>query len=443
MAAALPARAQRPPVPEAEPPPSASPEVSARAEAATADDVRARLARLESELAELRARPASTAPEAPLLQPTLLGELDYRVYPSAIEGNTGFALGRLRPGLVLAPARWLRAVAAFEFAGESPIVLDAYARLRAADWVEFTAGYSKPPLFASFIYEPVHAMPFPDRAPVLTAFRVRRDLGVDVHLSPRTLPLECWLRVGNGTGSALGNDNALPAGYGAVDLVLGRAWAGAPAERRRFGLRLGGAALVESPRDRDGINGKTPFGFVYFRPKVVSGLRVVGQGHVIGYAGPVRLTVEGAVAREERSRDDDGNPSTPRVRLPTVRSYGVTAEVAWAVLGQAREVGRAPGGELGPWRGGALELAARYDGMWLGRGAGDVQPGGSQGGALAIKWWPTGFLAASVAGYLTRYDTPPIEAPNDRWSWGAMARLSFFWGLPGRPQRAQTPATAR
>lgn len=384
------------------------------------------------------AQPPAATPATPFpLQPAVLGELDYRVYPSDDEGNTGFALARLRPGLVLRPVPWFMAAATLEFAGEHAIVLDAFMRLRAADWAEFTIGYSKPPLFASFIYEPVHTMPFPDRSPVVSGFRVRRDLGVDVHLSPRTVPIEAWLRIGNGTGSALGNDNALPAGYASLDLVLGRAWAGAAEDERTYGLRVGASALVENSRDRNGISGQTPLGFIYFRPNVVSGLRVVGEGHVVAYAGPLRLTVEGALAREGRSRDDDGNPSTPRLQLPDVHSYGLTAELAWVILGRAREVGRAPGGrhgDEGAWHGGALELAVRYDGLWLGEGASDVESGGSQGAALALKWWPMDFLAATAAGYVTRYATAPIEDPNELLSWGVIVRASFFWGLAGLPR---------
>lgn len=429
--------------PKPEEPAPANPALSSaaapRASAPANAELLARVERLERLEAERKLQPVSPAQpvsKAPMLQPSLLGELDYRVFPSELEGNTGFALARLRPGLALTPASWVRAVTSFEFAGESPIILDAFAKLRAAEWVEFTAGYSKPPLFASFVYEPVHTTPFPDRAPVVSAFRVRRDLGADVHFTPRSVPLEGWVRVGNGTGSALGNDNALPAGYAALDLVLGRAWAGSASENRTYGLRVGVAALVESPRDRGGISGQTPLGFVYYRPLVVSGLRVVGEAHVVGYAGPLRLTVEGAMAHEQRSRDDDGNPSTPRVDLPAVRSYGVTAEVAYVVLGRARQVGHAPssrGGQGGRWDGGALEVAARFDELWLGEGAADVRSGGSTGGALALKWWPTDFLAASLAGYTLHYDTPPLEDPSEFRSWGALARLSFFWGLPGQP----------
>lgn len=375
-----------------------------------------------------------------VLRPTVLGEFDYRVYPAELEGNTGFALARLRPGLVFTPAPWLHAAVSVEFAGENPLILDAYARARPTEWMEVTAGYSKPPLFASFVNEPVHAMPFPDRAPVVTAFRVRRDLGVDLRLAPRRVPIEARFRVGNGTGSPLGNDNALPAGYASVDLVLGRAGSGASRTQRTLGLRLGTAALVESPRDRNGITGQTPLGFVYFRPIVVSGLRVVGEGHLIAYIGPLRVTVEGALAREERSRDDDGNPSTPRVRLPVVYSYGITAELAWVIVGSGRRIGRSPGLQNSPdgsWAGGALEVAVRYDGLWLGEGASDLRSGGSQGGAFAMKWWPTEYLAATLAGYLTRYDNPPIEEPDVHFSWGALARVSFFWGLPGQPSVTQ------
>ncbi len=424
-------------------------------------ELRARLDRLEAAQApaarapEERPRPdslheaGSAAPQLPLelpgsgnarslLRPTVLVETAYRVYPSEAEGNTGFAIERFRPGLVLAPTSWFRGVATTEFAGEHASILDAFLRVRATDWAEFTFGYSKPPMFASFTYEPVHTLPFPDQAPVVTSFRVDRDLGADVHFTPHDLPLEGWLRVGNGTGSPLGNDNALPAGYGALDLVLGRAWVGAPADRRVYGLRLGGSTLVESTRDRDGIAGRTSLGFVYFRPVVVSGLRVVAEGHAVAYAGPVRLTVEGAVARESRSKDADGNPATPRVDLDAISSYGLTTEVAWVLLGSPREVGRAPrarGSADGGWSGGAVELAARYDGMWLARRARDVRVGGSQGGALALKWWPVDFMAATLAGDVTHYEAAPLEEPDRRVSWGFQARASFFWGAPSEPQR--------
>lgn len=457
------ASAPVPDAPDVRVPPGPSPGSSeARLEAAQKGlasenaELRARLDRLEAEAQTARAprekplydsfhEASSAAPKLPgsgndrsFLRPTVLVEAGYRVYPSEAEGNTGFAVARFRPGLVLAPTSWFRGVATTEFAGEYATILDAFLRLRANDWAEFTFGYSKPPMFASFTYEPVHTLPFPDQAPVVTSFRVDRDLGADVHFTPHEVPLEGWLRVGNGTGSPLGNDNALPAGYGALDLVLGRAWVGAPANQRALGIRLGGSTLVESTRDRDGIAGRTSLGFVYFRPTVVSGLRVVAEGHAVAYAGPVRLTIEGAVARESRSKDSDGNPATPRVDLDAISSYGLTTEVAWVLLGLPREVGKAPRARSsadGAWSGGAVELAARYDGMWLARRARDVRVGGSQGGALALKWWPMDFMAATLAGDVTRYETAPLEEPDTRVSWGLQARASFFWGAPSEPQR--------
>lgn len=396
-----------------------TPPSSPRVTLPTDVDELSRIEKLEAEIATLHSR--SMPANASLLRPTLLSEFDYRMYASEVEGNTGFAISRLRPGLVFTPTPWLRAVTAFEFAGETPSILDAFAKIRPAKWAEISAGYAKPPMFASFTYESVQAMPFPDRAPVVTAFRVRRDLGVDLHLKPRSVPLEGWIRISNGTGSALGNDNALPAGYGALDLVLGRAWIGSTSFHRTYGLRLGGSTLIESPRDRNGITGQTPFGFVYFRPIVVSGLRIISEGHLVGYAGPLRLTIEGAVAREERSRDDDGNPSTPRLKLPTMRSYGITTEVTWVLLGDTSKA-------TAQQDHGIFEVAARYDGMWLGENASDVNSGGSQGGALAVKWWPTHFLAVSIAGYLMHFDRPPLEEPKEFWSWNALSRFSFFWG---------------
>lgn len=365
-----------------------------------------------------------------LIRPSLLAELDYRVHAREVEGVDGFGLARLRTGLVFTPVEWLSAVATIEWAGEYPVVLDAFATLRPADWIDVGVGYAKPPLFASFLYEPVAAMPLPGRAAVVDAFRVRRDVGVGAHLAPREAPVEAAVRIGNGSGSVLGNDTSAPAGYALVDLVLGRAWRGAAEGERELGLRLGASALVESVRDRDGVVGTTPLGFVYRRPIVVSGLRTVAEAHLIGYAGPLRLTVEGALAEEGRSRDDDGNPSTPRQVLPSLRSSGLGAELAWVILGAPREVGRAPAIAPGEWSGGALEVAARFDALWLGWGADDVAPGGSVGGTLALKWWPVDFLAATLDAYVMRYDVPPIELPGEHWSYGGRVRLSVFTTSP-------------
>ncbi|MEZ4432066.1 MAG: hypothetical protein R3F65_06595 [bacterium] len=372
------------------------------------------------------ALPASRAeavvPTPPLaaLRPTLLAEIDHRTYGDTVEGNSGFAIARLRPGLALTPAPGVRAAAVVEFASERPAILDTWLALRAADWAEVTIGYSKPPLFASFA-EPVHTTPVPDRAPVVTAFRVRRDVGIDLRLTPRDLPVEARLRIGNGTGSALGNDNALPAGYAAVDLVLGRARRGSDAAN---GLRLGVAGFAEDARDRDGIVGQTPLGFVYARPVVVSGRRLVGEAHAIGWLGPLRLTIEGAASHEARTGDDGGDPATARVALDPIHGFGATAELVYLLVGDPRRPGQAPGP-------GAFEAALRYDGLWLARGADDVRPTGGQGGAAGLKWWAAEYLAASLTGYLTRYDEPPIEAPDRRWSWGLVARASLFWGLGG------------
>jgi phosphate-selective porin OprO/OprP len=369
-----------------------------------------------------------------VLRPTVLAEVDGRAYPALEEGRSGFALGRLRGGLILEPASaaWFRGVSTIEFAGETPVLLDAYAQLRATPWIRFDVGLWKGPLFTSFLHEPVHLMPFPDRAPVQVAFRVRRDLGATIDLTPKRAPIEIVGRISNGSGgSALANDNALPAGTLIVDLVFGRARRATATGDETWGLRLGGGAMVEDVEDRDGSAGRTPMGFVYARPIVVSGLRVVAEGHIVAYVRKLRFTFEGAMAREGRRFDGDGNPATPRQTLPMATSWGATTELAWVVLGGARSIGKAPSprrGHEGRWGGGALEFAARWDGLWFNEGLQDVVAGGSQGGALAIKWFPVELLTVSLTGYGTVYDTPAPERPMTRVSWGVLGRLGFFWG---------------
>jgi len=344
------------------------------------------------------------------LQPVLLTEFDHRSYPSELEGFSGFALGRFRPGLTLTPVMypWLRAAANIEFTGNHPPnIIDAFVRMKAASWAEFTVGYSPLPLFPSVLYEPVMRMPFPDVSPVVAAFRIERDAGVDIHILPESLPIAAWLRVSNSTIAPLANENSSLAYSGALNLVLGRARLGRTADTDFWGLRLGGAMLYKNSADRDGIYGQTAMGFVYSKPVTVDGKRLVAESHAIVYAGPLRFTVEGAFANESRSFDDDGNPLTPRKPLAAMQSYGLAAEIAWVIFGKPRGVGVQPQasnrGDGTIFDGHALELAARYDRLWLGRGAIDVRGSGGD-------------------------------------EWGVRVRMTLFWGCPVRPLATTTCA---
>ena len=234
------------------------------------------------------------------------------------------------------------------------------------------------------------------------------------------------MRLGNGTGSALGNDNTTPAGFASLDIVLGRARGRDPATPDAAGLRLGAAAAFETPRDRAGVAGVTPWGFVFARPVVVSGRRLVGEAHAIAFLGPARLTVEGALARESRSQDDDGNTQTPRVARPTVEGYGLTAELAWMLLGPSRAPHVLPAA-------GSLESTLRYDGLWLDRSASDVAETGAHGGSVGLKFWATEFLSTALAFDYTDFDVPPVEAPDRHRAWAITARGSFLWGLDAGP----------
>jgi phosphate-selective porin OprO/OprP len=374
-----------------------------------------------------------------ILRPTMLGEVDVRGVSDEVEGNTGFAIGRFRMGLRFEPRAWVTAVGTAEWVGDLPYLLDGYAVLRPARWIEIGVGYAKPPLFPSFRHEPVVTLPTPDRSPVVTGFRVRRDVGAELRLVPRRAPIEAIVRLGNGQ-TGLANDNATPAGYGALDLVLGRAWTSG--RNRRLGLRLGAAGMIDDAAPRTGIGGQNAVGYAFFPGPPIRGLRVVGEAHAIAYAGPVRTTVEAAIARETVAVDDDGDPETPTSEGDFMDSYGITGELAWVVLGRPREVGQAPAprGE-GRWSGGALELAGRVDRVALGRNTPFVDPNGATGGALSIKWFATDFLATTLAGFVMRYDAAPTDSPNRTLSWSIFLRLSVWWSgrklrkTPQRPRR--------
>lgn len=365
-------------------------------------------------------------------RPTLLAEADARTFRAPVEGRTGFALARFRPGLTVEPLPWLRAVGNVEFV-PTPLILDAYANIRVARWLDLEIGQSKPPLLASFKYEPVYAMPFPDRSPLVLAMRVRRDVGVSAHVASDRLPFESWVRLGSGSPSNVTRSVEHPAMYGLFDFVLGRAHTARAKGDEFLGLRAGVSGMSEVVDERDGVTGFSPTDFVYYRPAVISGTRVIGTTHVMGYVGPVRATFEAAMGREARSTDTDGDPSTPRSPRPSITSSGISAEVAWTVRGRPRAVGQTPTSEDDS-RLGAIEVAARYDSLALGRGANDVVAGGYRGGALSIKWYPLPFAALAAAGYIGEYDVGPLEDPNRTDTYTLLLRASFYWAqVPARP----------
>lgn len=378
------------------------------------------------------ASPAAAAGPPPPLAPTLLAEADARAHRSPVEGRTGFALARLRPGLRVEPSSWFRVLGTVELV-PSLTILDAFASVRVTPWLDVEVGQSRPPLFASFRYEPVHTLAFPDRAPVVDGFRVRRDVGASVHLAPRTLPIEAWTRVGSGTGSTVSRTLDRPALYTSFDLVFGRAHVAAGDLDAPFGLRAGVAGMSEYLDEREGAFGVTPTGFVFHRPVVVSGPRTIGEAHAVAYAGPVRLLFEAAVGREARSRAVSGDPNAPRQPLAPVTSSGVTAEIAWTVRGRPRRVGGAPAGEDDY---GAVEIAARYDALALGRGAADVVGGGYRGGALSVKWYALPYAALTATGYAGSYDVGPIEEPGRTDTFTAILRASFYWNIANPTMRA-------
>jgi phosphate-selective porin OprO and OprP len=364
-----------------------------------------------------------------VVKPTALLEADYRQHADPVEGNSGFALARARLGLQLKPTDWMTATATIELAPQrDPLVLDGNVRFDATPWLEITVGYSKPPLFASFRHEPVMHLSMPMRSVVVTQMFVRRDVGVEARFVPRRAPIEAIVRLGNGSRRLL-NDTPTPSGYGALDLVLGRAWESG--RTQTYGLRLGAAALIGDTPEHESIAGATPLGYVYTQPVTAVGLRTIATAHAVVYAGPVQLVVESGFVQEARADDHDSDPSTPALTLDPVRNYGLTTELTWTIRGGWRAVGKQPKVASlrdKPWDGGAVELVTRADRFWLGYGAAELFRTGGTTVALASKWWPTQFLSLALYGDATIYDAPPADGPDRRWGWTALLRASFFWG---------------
>ncbi len=361
------------------------------------------------------------------LDPIVMSEIDLRVHSQRnFEANDGFDVARLRLGARLGFTRWFRAAAQVEVVGDSPRILDAWvAVIPSPEW-EIGFGAAATPLFSSARDEPLWALPLPELSMVTRAFWPAYDAGIEVHRLPTPrLPLEGWLRVGNGSGSALGNDNSDYAVDARLDAAFGRAVTGAP--RSLFGgLRLGAGLHAESALSRLGVSGTTADGFLFFRPTTVNGPRYVTEGHLVGYAGPVKLTVEAALAKESRSQNLSGNPDAPSVPQDPVISRGGFVEAAWMILGPRRRHGAWPvDSPVGTWDWGALELGARAERLALETGARDVKSGGATSGSAALRWWVTSFVAVSAAVYYTSYDQAPVEEPAVTRSWLGIFRATM------------------
>lgn len=338
----------------------------------------------------------ASAAEPIALQPVLMTELDATAYADPSEGQTGLRVARLQLGAVARITPWLEGFGVAELAlREVSPILDAGVRLFPAVWLELTIGYDKTPLFATAHDLPVETTALPDFPLATRALWRGRDLGIEAHLRDRGWPGELYVRVGNGSGTPYGNDDARPSFEARMDLTAGRGRFGAEGDEVR-GMRAGGGVHFENAEDRPAIAGETPTGFLFWRPPTVSGPMQLVAVRALGWIGPVSIAAEGGWAHEGRARDDDGNPDTPRIVLDPVSSLGGVGEVAVAVLG--------------PWR---------TPGAWPSTGT--TLPTVEGGGRL---WSPRG-LALGLFGYRAAYDGPPLETPGRSSTLGARARLTY------------------
>jgi phosphate-selective porin OprO/OprP len=376
---------------------------------------------------------ASADDERPLVIPTALLQLDGQAHPQDEEGQTGFSIARMRAGVWSHPNDVILGLVQAEFADpEHPTILDGYVRLGPWQGLRVTAGYSRSPLFVSARTELEGMGPMPELSMPVRALWPGRDVGVELHYTPAALPMEMWLRVGNGSSSPFENDDNSFAFTGRVDVTSGRGrWNATGLEST--GLRIGIGALTDDTYDRAGAAGDIATGFTFYRPPTVSGPRRVVEGHALAYVGPVRALVEVGGAVEGRAADTDGNPATPRVNLDPSLTRGGAVELAWMITGEKRVSGVWPVGDRAnklSFDDPAIEVAARAERTDLGRGMRDVPAGGATGGTVAANVWLNELLAVSAAGYLYHYDRAPIEETQRLDSWLFLARVTLFLNPP-------------
>jgi phosphate-selective porin len=132
--------------------------------------------------------------------------------------------------------------------------------------------------------------------------------------------------------------------------------------------------------------------------------------------GPVSLWGEFLESREERK----GQGPTLE-DLPPVYGRGYSVTATWLVTGERKSRTIRPGRSLfsGP---GAIELSARYEGLWFddasnegfesaGSRAANIRPAGISTLTGGLSWWPTRMLRLSGNVLFERYDDA-LRAPE-------------------------------
>ncbi|CAN5397342.1 hypothetical protein BH09MYX1_BH09MYX1_66780 [soil metagenome] len=367
----------------------------------------------------------------PIVAPTALLQVDARVHPAGgDEGETGFALPRMRLGVYSNPVAPFFALLTTELADpEHPVLLDGFLRLGPWHGFSLAIGQSRSPLFLSARTELEGVQPLPELSLPVRALWPRRDAGIELHYASHDAPIEGWLRVSNGSPSPFENDNSSLAITARVDATGGRARALASGNET-WGVRVGVGALVDDSFDRAGAPGIGLGDFIFYLPPTVTGLRRIVEGHALLLAGPLRFLVEAGAAIEDRAVDTDGNPSTPRVAIDPVRTRGASFEAAWMITGKKRVPGIWPGSTTYAFGRPDVEVALRVDRVDLGRGARDVPPGGATGLTAVVDVWLNALCSVTLAGAYYHYDPAPIEEPDVTGSWTVLARATVLLTPP-------------
>jgi phosphate-selective porin OprO/OprP len=229
------------------------------------------------------------------------------------------------------PTSWFIASGTLEYdGGESVRVFEAYLEAVAATSWHFSAGLRRTPLFHTAKDEYLEGLPIPELSLPVRALWPGIDLGADVHYTPDTLPVEAWIRVGNGSQSIQGNSDEHLAYDARVDWVQGRARGQADS---RFGLRIGGGGHIKYQENAPGLTDSTLDGFTFYHPTSTFGWQAIGEAHAAFWMGPLTATLEGGIAREERSRPVPGAFTGQRVSQAPIFTRGAALEVGWMLRG--------------------------------------------------------------------------------------------------------------
>ncbi|MBX7185310.1 MAG: OprO/OprP family phosphate-selective porin [Vicinamibacteria bacterium] len=291
------------------------------------------------------------------------------------------------------------------------------------------AGHFKPPVSQEYLTS-AGKTDFVDRSMLASNLNPDREWGAELSGEPGRVEYHVGVFAGDGAANTYSADTSVAFRFGVKPvkglLVSGSFMQGDVTPDPRVG------ATEPSPK---GAHGQTATGYTYWNRAHVKGTRRRLGGDLTYSRGPFRLQAEYLQLGEERK----GQGSTGQ-DIPEVVGRGWNAQVTYVLTGEKKGSTVTPGKSIFQGGFGAVELAARVEGLKFddtgdssgfagyGNRARNIAPSGATSIVAGINYWPSNFLKVQGNALWESYNDPliaPVPGKTGRY-FSLIARLQVM-----------------